>query len=108
MSEMIVYQDDKPIIEPEMMKWFADAEKKLKEIKKKEDELKEKLRQEMEEKGIPSIKVETDTYNATFTYVAPTTRSSLDTKALQRDFGSICESYMKESPVKASVRVTIK
>lgn len=108
MSEMIIYQGNKPIIEPEAMQLFAEAEKKMKELKKKEDELKARLLKEMEEKNIPSIEVETDTYNAKFTYIAPTTRESLDTKALQRDFGSICSSYMKESPVKASVRVTIK
>lgn len=108
MSEMIIYQDNKPIIEPEAMQLFAEAEKKMKELKQKEDELKARLLKEMEEKNIPSIEVETDSYNAKFTYIAPTTRESLDTKALQRDFGSICSSYMKESPVKASVRVTIK
>jgi hypothetical protein len=40
--------------------------------------------------------------------VAPTTRSTLDTKLLKKDHLAIYEQYRKQSDVSASVRVTLK
>ena len=46
--------------------------------------------------------------NLTFTYVEPTTRKSLDSKRLQAEYPELYEDYLKESEVKASLRITIK
>jgi len=41
------------------------------------------------------------------TYVAPTTRTSIDTKKLKEEKPDLWEEYSKTSPVKDSVRITI-
>lgn len=42
------------------------------------------------------------------TYVAPTTRASIDSAKLKKDLPEIAEKYTKTSNVKASLRITIK
>mgnify|MGYP007102645490 FL=1 len=41
-------------------------------------------------------------------YVAPTTKTTIDSKALKKDKPDIYEQYRKTSNVKASVRITVK
>jgi hypothetical protein len=42
------------------------------------------------------------------TYVAPTTRTTIDSTKLKKDHPEIAEQYSKTSNVSASVRVTLK
>ena len=42
------------------------------------------------------------------TYVAPTTRKSIDSTRLKKEKPDIAEEYTKESKVSASVRITVK
>ena len=58
----------------------------------------------MEENGI--LKLETNA--VAITYVAPTTRETLDTKELRKDFPEVYDAYAKISPVKASIRIKVK
>ena len=83
---------------------IADFERKVKEIKDAEDKLKEAIKAEMESKSV--IKLETD--ELTISYVAPTTRESLDTKELKAELPEIYDTYCKIAPVKASIRVKVK
>ena len=41
-------------------------------------------------------------------YVAPTTRTTIDSKKLKADHPDIAEAYSKTSNVSASVRITVK
>ena len=58
----------------------------------------------MESKGI--IKLDTD--ELTISYVAPTDRETLDTKALREELPDIYDTYAKISPVKSSIRIKLK
>ena len=67
-----------------------------------EKQIKEAMLKAMEENGIKSY--ESD--NVRITYKAPTTRSTVDTQALKEQ--GLYDSFVKTSPVKASVVITWK
>lgn len=74
-------------------------------MKKREAELRERLKAEMEAHGVLSIKGE----SFSVTYVAPTTRRTFDTKKAQSiypDLKSDC--YYKVSEVSSSIKITTK
>lgn len=83
---------------------IAEFERKVKDIKDAEEKLKEAIKAEMVEKNI--IKLETN--DLLVTYVAPTTRESLDSKTLKAELPDIYDSYVKISNVKDSIRVKVK
>lgn len=68
----------------------------------KEKKIKQAILEAMENNGIKSF--ENDIVK--ITYVAPTTRKSVDSQAL-KDQG-LYEQFLKETPVKSSVKVTWK
>lgn len=79
----------------------------LKAIKRIEQELadyKEKILAEMRDKGIKKF----DNGEVSITYIEPTTRETIDTKALKSDLPEIAEKYKKISNVKDSIKITIK
>ena len=104
MGELITVSEGKAMLLPEIAKNIADFERKVKEIKEKEDELKKAILEEMETKGV--IKLDTD--DLSVTYVAPTTRETLDSKAIKEELPTIYDTYAKISPVKASLRIKVK
>lgn len=75
-----------------------------KQLDDQEKELKATLVKTMEAYGVKSF--ENDLIK--MTYVAPTTRSSIDSARLKKDHPAIAEQYTKVSDVSASVRVTLK
>lgn len=75
-----------------------------KKLDEQEKELKQKLVEAMERYGVKSF--ENDQIK--MTYVAPTTRSTIDSTKLKKDHPDIAEQYTKTSNVSASVRVTVK
>ena len=68
------------------------------------ESLKAAILAEMERKNI--IKVETPKMEVT--YIAPTTRESIDTKALKAECPEVADAYTKIMPVKSSVRIKLK
>lgn len=83
---------------------IAEFERQVKLIKKQEEELKKAILEEMEKKNI----IKLDTPELAITYVAPTTSERLDTKTLREELPDIYDTYVKLSPVKASIRVRVK
>lgn len=77
---------------------------KKKEAEAQRDELKAALLAEMEQKGVKTF--ETD--NVRLTYVAPSTRATIDTARLKKEMPEVAEQYTKKSETKASLRITIK
>ena len=75
-----------------------------KELEDREKQLKAQLVEAMEAYGVKSF--ETDLIK--MTYVAPTTRSSIDSTRLKKDHPDIAQQYTKVSDVAASVRITLK
>lgn len=102
--DLITLNNDVAILDVEVSKKIAEFELQVKEIKAKEDELKQAILAEMESKNI--IKLDTDAL--AITYVAPTTRETLDSKALKEELPDIYDTYVKISNVKASVRLKLK
>ena len=80
---------------------FTVQKKKLEEQEKL---MKEKLLQAMEEHGVKSF----ENAKVKFMYVAPTTRTTIDSKKLKADHPDIAKAYSKTSNVSASVRITVK
>lgn len=104
MNELITFNGDMAILNAETSKRIADFERKIKEIKQAEDELKQGILAEMEEKGV--IKINTE--ELIVSYVAPTDRETFDSKRFKAEHQDIYDEYVKMSPVKASVRVKVK
>lgn len=103
MNELIRSCGDAYILDADTSAKIADFEREIKRLKDAEDKLKEAILNEMESKGV--IKLETDTLN--ITYVAPTTRETLDSKTLKAELPDIYDAYVKISPVKSSIRLKV-
>lgn len=99
-SAMQVF-NDKAIV---LMKNIAQLDKQKKILENQDKEVREALKKTMDEFGIKSF--ENDILKVTF--VAETTRSSIDSKKLQKELPEIAEKYSKTTKVSASVRITVK
>lgn len=70
-------------------------------MEEKVKSIKEKILQEMEQRNITQIKIG----NRTISYVAPTTRESVDTKRLKEKYTKVWLDCRKETKVCASIRI---
>lgn len=102
--ELIKVENEIGILDTEVSKKVAEFEKTLKEIKEKEEELKQNILTEMENKNI--LKLETD--DLTITYIAPAERETFDSKRFREENSDLYDEYVKFSPVKSSIRVKVK
>lgn len=103
MDELIVFEGKTALLNPEVSIKLAEFERMAKEVKAKQDELKQKILEEMESKGILSIK----TPELTISYVAPTSRETFDSKTFRKDHPDLYDEYVGISLVKASVRMKV-
>ena len=83
---------------------IAEFEKKTKALKEQQKEYRELLYSKMEENDIKKI----DTGDIIITRVLPTMRKSVDSTKLKKEQPDIYEAYLKEAPVKGSIRIKIK
>lgn len=102
-DELITVSKGVALLDAQTAIRVEEFERKLKEIKAAEDELKAMILEEMQEKNILTIK----TANMTISYVAPTTRETLDSKRLKAELPDIYDDYTSISPVKASIRIKL-
>ena len=79
-------------------------ELKIKEIEKIQQEYRQVILEAMEKSGNDKF----DNDFITVTYIAPTTRTSLDTKRLKAEHPELYGQYLTESEVKSSVRIKAK
>lgn len=89
---------------PETIQKITNLIQMKKDLDEQEKELKQRLVEAMEAYGVKSFENE----QIKMTYVAPTTRSTIDSTRLKKDHPDIVEQYSKISNVSASVRVTVK
>ena len=68
------------------------------------EEIKKAIMKAMEDNSVYSFENEA----LKVTYVAPTTRTTIDSARLKKELPEIAEKYTKRSDVKASLRITIK
>lgn len=81
---------------------MIDEEKK--ELKRKEDTIRETLLKEMEDKGIIKIVDE----NISITYKASTEKETFRTKDFKKDLPDLYDTYVEFTPVKSSLLIKIK
>jgi hypothetical protein len=89
---------------PKAIQMITAVIQQKKELDEAEKQLKAELVKAMGTYGIKSF--ENDMIK--MVYVAPTTRSTIDSARLKKDHPGIAEQYSKTSTVSASVRVTLK
>lgn len=89
---------------PDVIQNITNLMQMKKDLDEQEKQLKQKLLEAMEINNIKSFENEV----IKMTYVAPTTRTTIDSIKLKKDHPDIAEQYSKTSNVSASVRVTLK
>ena len=89
---------------PDVIQTITEIARQKKALDEKEKVMKESLREAMERTGIKKF----ESPDLKFVYVAPTTRTSIDSAKLKKKYPEIAEECSKTSEVSASVRVTLK
>ena len=103
-AEFIDFNEQTAILNPTVSAQIADLERKAKEIKEAQEELKAKILEEMELKHILSL----ETNELKISYVGGSDRETFDSKQLRADNPDLYDQYVRMSPVKASVRIKLK
>ena len=85
----------------EVINWLDEQ---VKNAKAQQQEFKDALLKEMEARGLKTFEKD----GVKITYVAPTTRATLDSKGVQEKYPDIYEEFKKTSEVKASLKITLK
>ena len=101
---MLITVENITLLKPTVSKALVEFEKQVEEIKAKQDELKQRILEEMEAKGI--IKIETD--DLSITYIAPAIRETFDKKKFRKDNPDLYDEYVSISSVKSSIRMKVK
>ena len=92
--------DLQEVIELENLIKYCESQKKNAEERSKK--LKEAILKEMEDRNLQSIEKD----GIKITYVSPTTRKTIDSTALKKDYPEIAEKYTKETQIKATLRIS--
>ena len=87
----------------ELMQKISVKEKELKLLKDMVDSVKTVLYGTMEKEGIKTV----DRGNLKITYVAPSSRTSVDSKKLQKEEPEIYKKYVKTTTVAGSIKITL-
>ena len=87
----------------ELMEEIKAKEDELKLMKEKVDKVKEILYGTMEKEGIKTV----DRGNLKITYVAPSCRTSVDSKKLEKEEPEIYKKYIKTTTVAGSIKITL-
>lgn len=102
--KLINIENNVALLNADISKQIAEFEKTIKEIKEKEDNLKQAILNEMESKGI--VKIDTD--DLTINYIASADRETFDSKTFRENHADLYDEYIKFTPVKSSIRIKLK
>lgn len=89
---------------PEALKSITKIAKELKKLEDQKKIFQQKILEAMEEHGVKSF----ETPDIKFTYVAPTTRTTVDSKKLKEKYPEVAAECSKVSEVSSSVRISVK
>ena len=103
--ELIKVENGISILDLDTAEKIAEFERAAKEIKKQQDELKQMILKEMEDKNILSLRDEEN--DLLISYIAPTERETLDSKRLREEQPDVYDEYIKFTPVKSSIRIKL-
>lgn len=84
--------------------YIEHCENQKKQAEERAKDLRAKLLDEMETQGVKTFENE----RIRLTYIAPQTRSTIDSARLKKDLPEIAEKYTKQTSVKASLKITLK
>lgn len=104
MSELIKVENGMTILDMEAQRQIMAFEHQMKAIKAKEDELRRRIIEEMEAKGI--IKLEAD--DLSITYKAAYDRERFSAKRLRQDHPDIYDEYVTITTVKPSILIKVR
>ena len=108
MEELLVLYTNNELeigkIEEQISVAIADLQSKQQELQSKNEEIREKIKTFMEENDVK--KYENDYIS--ITYIAPTTRTTIDSKLLKEKYEDIYKECSKTSDVKSNIRIKIK
>ena len=92
------------LLDPITSQKIAEFEKQIKILKELEDEVKESILKEMQEKNL--IKV--DTEELSINYIQETYRETFDSKLFKEHNPDLYDAYVKISIGKPSIRIKVK
>lgn len=104
MKSMVKLENGEYGLVSDAINTIVEIEKQIKDLKALQDSYKEKLLKEMEENNVLKV----DTEELSISYVAPSTRETLDSKKLKEDLPDIYDLYVKFTDVKSSLRIKVK
>lgn len=87
-----------------IIKSIASLTLQKKQIEEQEKAMRVQLMAAMEKYGVKQF----DSEQVRFTYVAPTTRITIDSAKLKKELPDVAAKYSKTSNVSASVKITVK
>ncbi len=103
-EELIISDKGEYILNPDKAEYLAAVENLIKNLKKEEEEIKQKILEEMERKNIIRI----DMPELNISYTPRSEREVFDSKKLRIDNPDLYDEYIKFSPIKSSVRIKVK
>lgn len=83
---------------------IIEMEKLIKAAKERRETMLSRIKESMRDNGIRKWETE----RMTITYVEPSSRLSVDIDSLRENHPQLLESYLKESPIKDSIRIRLK
>ena len=104
MNYLIVKKEDNYQLSNIIISELKMIDEEKRELKRKEDAIREILLKEMEDKNI--LKLENE--KISITYKAPTERETFRTKDFKRDLPDLYDTYVEFTPVKSSLVIKIK
>ena len=104
MEQLVRVENGVIVVAEEYLQEFGEYLITKAQFEMKEKEFKEALQVAMEENGIKSY----ENNLMKVTYVGETTRKTLDSKALKEQAPDVYEAFVKESLVKACLKIAIK
>lgn len=104
MKSMVKLENGEYGLVSDAINTIVEIEKQIKDLKALQDSYKENLLKEMEENNVLKV----DTEKLLISYVAPSTRETLDSKKLKEDLPDIYDLYVKFTDVKSSLRIKVK
>lgn len=104
MNNLVEVKNGKILIASDFTKEYAKFQKEVLEMDLKIKEIKEKVKEKMEENNILTFE---DDY-IKMVYKKPSIRTTVDSKRLKTECPDIYEEYSKTSNVKSSITVEIK
>lgn len=104
MNDLITYTGGMPVLSADVSRKISEFEATIKRAKEKEEQLKDAILVEMEQKRI--IKLDCD--DLTITYVAASDRETFDSKNFRKSHPDLYDEYVRITTVKPSVRIKVK